>query len=261
MAPKDTESSTVDLSSPAPHVAVITLTSPPRNVLSKADQSRMRKTLTYLDDDPWVRAVVITGGGNFFTAGADPTEDEAVQPGQLRNFLSDFDTLLDSIERFRTPVIAAVNGPAEGGGFELALACDIRVASTTAYFDAAGVNIGLVAHFWRLARITGVGKAKDILLTGDRCSVEQALRWGLVTRAYAPEKLRSEALSLAQRIAGNAPLSVEATKRCTGVALDVDRAKATRLRAAEFATLFQTLDHKEALRAAATRTPGKYHRH
>ncbi len=248
------------LSRPLPRVALITLDNPPVNTLSPECRAELRAVLAELDADLEVRAVVLTGAGRLFTAGADLTADLAMTAGQVPEFLADFGGVVDAIEDFRAPVLAAVNGPAVGGGFELALACDIRLASTESYFVAAGVNVGLLANYWRLVRTVGLGPAKDVLLTGERCAVEDALRWGLVTRVHPPEALLAEALATAARIASRAPLSVEAAKRCANQAALLSRTEADAVQVKEFTALYQSRDHREALRAFFERSPGEFHR-
>jgi enoyl-CoA hydratase len=240
---------------------MITLNNPPVNTLSWESRAAFKAALDELDADTQVRAVVITGAGRAFTAGADLVEDQGMSDGQLPDFVADFGRIIDGIELFRAPVIAAVNGPAVGGGFELALACDIRVASTDASFIAAGVNVGLMANFWRLTRIVGLGPAKEILLTGEKVGAEAAARWGLVTEVHPPERLRDAAMAKAERIATRAPLSVEATKRSANDAFELDREQAGQRQVKEFAELFGKHDHQEALRAFFAKTVGDYQRH
>ncbi len=251
---------TVELRYATPHVAVVTLDNPPANTLDAASRHRFAGALDELGANLDVRCVVVTGAGRAFTAGAD-LRDEMAMPGEaVGEFLAEFDRILLGLESFRAPVIAAVNGPAVGGGFELAMACDIRVASSEAFFVAAGVNVGLVANFWRLPRITGLGPAKEILLTGGRCRAEQALAWGLVTEVHPPERLLPAALEKAERIASRAPLSVEATKECVNLALDVDEREAGRMQVERFARLLATEDHREALRAFFGKRAGEFRR-
>ncbi|RJQ82289.1 enoyl-CoA hydratase/isomerase family protein [Pseudonocardiaceae bacterium YIM PH 21723] len=251
---------TVELSQPSPHIAVITLNHPPVNTLSWTSRADLKRILDKLDGDEDIRAVVITGSGRAFTAGAHLGEDQQMDDGALPEFLGDFDRIINGIENFRAPVIGAINGPAIGGGLELALACDIRIASTRAVFVAAGVNVGLMANFWRLARIVGLGPAKEILLTGEKYGAEEALRWGLVSSVHEPDELMAAALAKAERIASRAPLSVEATKRCVNRALDVTQHDADRLQVSEMSALFRSEDHQEALRAFFSKTSGNYQR-
>ncbi|MGW4515502.1 enoyl-CoA hydratase/isomerase family protein [Streptomyces sp. NPDC004393] len=253
--------SAVLLTHHTPHVVVITLSNPPVNALSWESRAHLKTAIERLEEDPEIRAVVLTGAGGVFTAGADLVQDQRMSRTELPDFVADFERIVDGLERFRAPVIAAVNGPAVGGGFELALACDIRVASSEASFVAAGVNVGLMANFWRLARVVGLGPAKEILLTGERYGAERAASWGLVTEVCTAEALMHVALAKAERIATRAPLSVEATKRCVNDALEMSRDEAHRRQVDELAELFMKDDHKEALRAFFARSVGEYHRH
>jgi enoyl-CoA hydratase/carnithine racemase len=242
------------------HIAVITMHHQPVNTLSWSSRGRLKEILDDLDDNSDVRCVVIGGSGDAFTAGADLREDETMEDDAIKGFLGDFERILGGIENFRAPVIAVINGAAIGGGFELAMACDVRMASTNAFFVAAGVNVGLIANFWRLPRITGLGPAKEILLTGGRYSAEQALRWGLVTSVHEPAELLPAALEKAQRIATRAPLSVENTKECANIALGLDFDGAHQLQVERFLAMFNTEDHKEALRAFFEKREGNYRR-
>jgi enoyl-CoA hydratase len=260
MSTQTATSPDVTLRYESPHVAVITMDHPPSNTLSWASRQELKAILDQLDEDQDVRCVVITGTGKAFTAGANLREDQAMSDDRLTDFLADFDRILTGIEQFRAPVIGAINGATIGGGLEFAMACDIRIASTDAFFVAAGVNVGLIANFWRLTRITGLGPAKEILLTGGRYTAEQALTWGLVTEVHAPEDLLPAALAKAERIATRAPLSVEATKACTNVAPELQREEAQALQVENFLKMFHTSDHQEALSAFFEKRLGTYHR-
>lgn len=250
----------VSLAYETPHIAAITLDNPPRNTLSWESRRRLGEILDELEANTDVRCVVITGAGKAFTAGADLREDEVMADDQLSDFLGGFERILNGIEGFRAPVIAAINGAAVGGGLEFAMSCDIRMASTDAVFIAAGVNVGLIANFWRLPRIVGLGPAKEILLTGDRYTAGEALRWGLVTSVHQPADLMPAAMEKAERIATRAPLSVENTKACAGRGLEMGREAARELQVQKFLEMFHTEDHAEALRAFFERRTGDYHR-
>jgi enoyl-CoA hydratase len=146
-----------------------------------------------------------------------------------------------------------VNGHCVGGGLEIALCCDIRLASTKASFTAAGVNVGLMASAWRLPRIIGVAKAKVMLLTGLPVDARGALGNGLVTEVHEPDALLDAAVALAGRIASRAPLSVEATKRVASRAIDMDAEAAAASNVEEIAILSATEDHAGAVAAFAER--------
>jgi enoyl-CoA hydratase len=205
--------------------------------------------------DP-VTVPILTGTGTVFTAGADLRE--AAAPGDAQSLATELAAVVSAIEDLRCPVVAAVNGAAAGGGLEVALACDLRIASADAVFVAAGVNVGLIASFWRLPRVIGLGPAKQMLLTGRPCDAETALRWGLVGEVHPPRDLLSRSLTVAEQIAGLPPLSVEATKACTHEVLGDDRPAADRLAGEVITRLFATADHGEAVRAFLERRPGRF---
>jgi len=234
------------------HAALIEIDNPPANALGSAARKALHAHLDALEADEAIRALVITGKGRAFCSGDDLKEQEAAQAGGAearKAQLADFAGLLDRIEALRIPTIAAVNGFCLGGGLELALCADIRIASTQASFVCAGVNVGLMASVYRLPRLIGVARAKHMLLTGLPHDAEAAERFGLVTAVYKPDILLTEAETLAARIATRAPLSVEASKRMAGLAPDLSREAAAAAMRDELAVLVTSADHAEALAA------------
>ncbi len=244
-------SGTIHVSRVGDHVAVLEIDHPPRNTLGRAMRAMCRERLDTLAADLAVRAVVVTGCGTAFCSGDDLREEfEAVAGGGTPGAnLLDFGRLLDQLESFRAPVIAAVNGWCVGGGLELALCCDVRLASTAARFVCAGVNVGLMASVYRLPRLIGTARAKHLLLTGLPHDADTAERFGLVTGLYAPDDLMPAALACAARIASRAPLAVEATKRVAGRASDLTPQEALQVQAEELGALIQTADHVAAVTA------------
>jgi len=243
---------------PVRSVALLEIDNPPRNTLGAAMRAQLREILNELAADFSLRALVITGCGKAFCSGDDLREEfEAVAGGrELGANLLDFGSLLDQLEAFRTPVIAAINGWCVGGGVELALCCDIRLASSAAKFVCAGVNVGLMASAYRLPRLIGVARAKHMLFTGLPYDAPTAERFGLVTSVHQPDELLDAALTLAERIASRAPLSVEATKRIASRASELTPREALAMQAKELAALIQTADHITAVTAfLEKRTP------
>lgn len=239
-------------SRPAEGVVLVEIDNPPANALGQAMRAKMVALLDELEADTSVRAVVLTGRGKTFCTGDDLRE--AAANGRVTpQAVAEFNAMLDRLERFRAPVIAAVNGHCVGGGLEVALACDIRLASTKAVFTAAGVNVGLMASAWRLPRVIGVAPAKVMLLTGLPVDASGALANGLVSAVHEPDGLLDAALALATRIASRAPLSVEATKRTASRAMDMDAAEAARSNTEEIAVLSASEDHAGAVAAFAER--------
>jgi enoyl-CoA hydratase len=251
-------SGTIHLEREGEHVALLEIDNPPRNTLGTAMRATLREELAQLAADLSVRAVVVSGRGKAFCSGDDLREElEAVAGGGERGAnLLDFGRLLDQVESFRAPVIAAINGWCVGGGVELALCCDLRLASTDAKFVCAGVNVGLAASAYRLPRLIGVAHAKHMLFTGLPYDAETAARFGLVSEIHRPDELLPAALRLAGRIASRAPLSVEASKRLASSAPDLTPQEALTAQATELATLIGTADHLTAVTAfLEKRTP------
>src|SRR5581483_352534 len=230
------------------HVGLLEIDHPPRNTLGQAMRAKLRELLDALDADLAVRAVVLTGRGEAFCSG-DDLREEAARTGPRDATFLDVGRLVEQVEACRVPVIAAVNGWCVGGGLELALGCDVRLASSAARFVCAGVNVGLAASAYRLPRTIGVARAKHMLLTGLPHDAAAAERFGLVTGVYEPGELLPAALAFAERVASRAPLAVEATKRIASRALDLAAAEGRELQAREIHTLRQSADHRAAVNA------------
>jgi enoyl-CoA hydratase/carnithine racemase len=241
------------------HIGRITMDNPPRNALGTRIRERFMAELDALEANLAVRCVIVTGTGATFCSGDDLREAATRGAGALDS-LRQFGKLLARIEGFRCPVIAQVNGHAVGGGLELALCCDIRIASPNASFIAAGVNVGLMASVFRLPRLVGVARAKRMLLTGLPVDAVTAQEWGLVTDLVEAATLDDDTLKLAQRIASRAPLSVEAAKRQSGAAFDNTASEAQAAARAELEVLANSSDHREGLAAFAERREPRFSR-
>lgn len=198
-------------------VAVVTISRPQAlNALNTRFFQELDDLLAGLSQDKGLRALVLTGAGKAFVAGADIAEmvDKDSKAGS--EFSRVGQRTFRSLEEFPAPVIAAVNGFALGGGCELAMACDFRIASTLAKFGQPEVNLGLTPGYagtQRLPRLIGAGNALYLLLTGELVSAEEALRLGLVQKVVAPEQLMPEALGLAKKIAAKGPQAARLVKR------------------------------------------------
>ena len=252
-------SPTIHKSNPAPNIVLLEIDNPPANSLSKVIKIQFLNLIEELEKDKNIRALIITGKGNKFCTGDDLKEaiDNSKESLDivLKN-LKKFGQIMDRIEALPYPVIAAINGWCIGGGLELALCCDIRLAVKSSKFICAGVNVGLTASGYRLPRIIGIGRAKQMLYTGTPLSVEKAEQYGLVTGVYESEKLLPTALELAKVVASKAPLAVQATKRIAGVALETDLKEAQKIQEKELLTLAASKDYQNALQAfAAKRQP------
>jgi enoyl-CoA hydratase len=217
---------------PRDSVALVTLDRPERmNAMAFDVMVPLRETLETVSRDNDVRVVVLTGAGPAFCSGAD-LEDPGRVPGidgltlptiALRS-MELLDDVILAIRRMHQPVIAAVNGPAIGGGFCLALACDIRIAAQPAYFRAAGISNGLTASelgiSYLLPRAIGSARAAEIMLTGRDVPADEADRIGLVSRTVPLPELLEACLDVAARITGFSRPGVELTKRMLSASLD-----------------------------------------
>jgi len=233
-------SATIHVSRPTGSILLLELDAPPANALGLAMRTQLVKILDEVTADRETRAVVLTGRGGVFCAGDDLREAHGRSAPDALAAVENFNHLMDWIEGLRAPVIAAIDGWCFGGGLELALACDIRLASDRAAFAASGVNIGLMASVNRLPRLIGVARAKAHLLTGAQFGPARALADGVVTAVHPPERLLPEAFHIAEWIASRAPLAVEAAKRVVDGRSYVEE---------ELPALVASADHREAIAA------------
>jgi enoyl-CoA hydratase/carnithine racemase len=233
-------------------VAVLRIDRPPLNALSNALLDEIASSARELAGDPDVKAVVVLGGAKAFAAGADISEfggpDEARAIGQR------FRAAYDAISEIPRPVIAAINGVALGGGLELALACDLRLAADGIEMGLLEVRLGIIpgaGGTQRLARVAGTAIAKELIFTGRRIPAALAAELGIVTRVVAPSELAAAADKLAAEVAECAPLAVAAAKRAIdgGAALALDAALA--LERASYETILNSEDRSEGLAAFA----------
>lgn len=206
-------------------VAVVTLNRPKtKNALDTALLSALLETIPQLGDDASVRAIVLTGAGGAFCAGAD-LKAAMSNPEAFTNIdqtMSRYHGVIRAIIGAPKPVIAMVEGPAVGFGCDLALACDLRMLSTDAYLEERFVKIGLMPDgggtFW-LPRLVGLGKAMELMLTGDRILADQALALGLTNRVLPTSELRAETMKLADKLSKGPPLAFAEIKRAVRASL------------------------------------------
>ncbi len=238
-------------------IAVVRLNRPDRlNALNRRLQDELGEAFAAAEAAPEVRVVILTGAGRAFSVGADIEELETTAEGAARQLQASL-ACLSSPERLRKPVIAAVNGYALGGGFELALACDIVVASDRAVFSVPEPTLGVVPGLamQRLPRLVGVMRAREILLTARRLSAQEAREYGLVTRVAPHDELMNQARSVAMSMADLAPLALELLKGAINRnLLPSDLAFAERANA----WLFTTRDAQEGIRAFREKRKPKF---
>lgn len=229
------------------HVATITINRPKAlNALSTAVLTDLNAALDEVAADQDVYALIITGAGEkSFVAGADIAEmkdksvEEAAEYGKFGN------AVFRKIETFRCPVIAAVNGFALGGGCELAMSCDIRVASENAVFGQPEVGLGITPGFGgtqRLARLVGAGIAKEMIYTARNIKADRAAQIGLVNKVVVAEELSATVMKMAQGIAKNAPIAVAYAKKAINNGLQTDIDSGIAIEVEEFSNCFATED-------------------
>jgi enoyl-CoA hydratase len=242
------------------NVATITISRPEAlNALNSTVLEELFEAFQEVDKDEAVRCVIVTGDGRSFVAGADIAEMSTLNPVEAKRFAQKGHKLMNFIEKTEKPVIAAVNGFALGGGCELAMACDIRLASSKALFGQPETGLGITPGFGgtqRLSKIVGPGNASLLILTAQNIKADEALRIGLVQKVYEPEQLMEEAEKLAKVIAGNAPVAVMASKTLINKGYGLDLFSGCALEAEGFGVCFGTTDQKEGMKAFLSK--GKY---
>lgn len=196
-------------------VALVALNRPEKlNALNRDVLTDLRRALDEAERDPEVRVVVITGAGRAFCAGADVTEF-AKGTSDVRQFIELGREVFERIGNMGKPVIAAVNGYALGGGFELALSCDFIIASSNAAFGSTEINLGIIPGWGatqRLIATAGLAKAREVVMLGEVFSAEEALRIGIVHKVVPPERLMEESLELARKLCQKSPTALSIAK-------------------------------------------------
>jgi enoyl-CoA hydratase len=245
-------------------IARVTVNRP--KVLNALDDTTLREltaVFVELAADPAVRCVVLTGAGDkAFVAGADIAAMADMQPAEARAF-SERGHRLAALMESGPPVVAAVNGFALGGGLELALACDFALAASTAKLGFPEVGLGVIPGLGgtqRLARRVGVGKARELVYTGNVITAAEALRIGLVNGVAEPDALAAAVTLVAEKIASRAPLAVAEAKRVLREGADLPLAQALALEAEAFGRLFGTGDQKEGMHAFLEKRAARFER-
>jgi enoyl-CoA hydratase len=244
-------------------IAVITIDNPPSlNALNTATLTQLDRVLTELGDNPEVKGVIVTGGGEkSFIAGADITEFIQINKETAAAFMARGQRIFDKIEAFDRPVIAAINGFALGGGNELAMSCDIRIAAENAVFGQPEVNLAIIPGYGgtqRLARLVGPGKAKEIILADERISAQEALRIGLVQRVVPKGQALEEAKKLMGKITAKGPVAVKMAKKAINQGLKMSLKEGLDLEADCEAICFGTEDKNEGVKAFLEKRPAKF---
>ena len=242
--------------------AIVTISRPEAlNALNSAVITELEQAVTALEDDREIRCMILTGEGRSFVAGADIGEQRPLDLDGGRRWGQRGSALFRRIEKLEFPTIAAVNGFALGGGCELALCCDIILASEKARFGQPEVGLGITPGFsgtQRLPRRVGIAKAKELIFSGRMIRAGEAKEIGLVNAVYPPEALMDAALEMAQSFTKNAPIAVKYAKACIdrGMQMDIDDGIAVENEL--FAMCFATADQKEGMGAFLEKRPAVF---
>lgn len=232
------------------------------NALSRALVARLRAELATLATESALTALVLTGvEGKAFCAGADLKERMAMSVEQTLAFLDDLGGLVNAIADFPRPVIAALSGAALGGGLEIALACDFRLADASARLGLSEVRLGIIpgaGGTQRLSRLCGMAVAKELVLTGQRIDAEQAQALGLVSRVVPAGELRSATEALASELAAAGPLALGQAKRAIDQGFDLPIAQALQIERRCYEVVLPSEDRGEGLRAFAEKRPPRF---
>jgi enoyl-CoA hydratase len=222
------------------------------NALNSETLGELNQAIGYLAESDQVKVVMITGEGKAFVAGADIAEMKDMSKEQAQAFSRKGQKTFDSIASLEKPVIAAVNGFALGGGCELAMACDIRIASDKAKLGQPEVNLGIIPGFagtQRLSRLVGIAKAKELILTADMIDAQTALSIGLVNQVVPADQLMNVCLEMAGKIASKGPTAIKMAKKSVNQGIEMSLDDGNRLEVDLFSDCFPGGEAKEGMSA------------
>ena len=235
-------------------IGIVTINRPKLlNALNGEVHAELYKIFQEIEDDPGVRVVILTGSGErAFVAGADIAEMQLQSSLEIGSFIGTGRKAFDRIYSLSKPVIAAVNGFALGGGCELAMCCDVIIASENAKFGQPEINLGIIpgaGGTQRLARLIGMTRAKELIYTGDIIDAKTAFMIGLVNKVVPPDSLMTEAKGLAQKLLGKSSIALSLAKKAINTGADMGLPSGLDLEAQCFARCFATEDQKEGMKA------------
>jgi enoyl-CoA hydratase/carnithine racemase len=247
---------TIVVSSPAPKVLQITLNRPKKlNAFDELMIREMRQVIWDANFDDDVRAIIITGAGRAFCAGRDIGGlhyENNLSTAGYRSYVRANHELFDEMEAIEKPIIAAVNGICAGGGVEMSIACDFRIASTSAEFLLPENQLGVIPASGacsRMIQMVGIGRLKEMIMAVRPFNAEKALQVGLVTDVVSPEGLMSASIDLAQRLIGLAPQALGMAKHIINMCQNVDTETGRQLERLGQSVLIRTNDNKEGMAA------------
>lgn len=245
------------------HIGIITLNRPDAaNALSQELLDELLIQLQRWRSDPSIRVLIITGSGEkVFCAGADLKERARMNEFEVRQAVAKIRNTVEAVAKMPVPVIAAINGAAIGGGLELALACDLRLATKEANFALTETSLGIIpgaGGTQRLAREIGIQKAKSMIFTGQRISTSTAQEWGLILQTTEKKELLQEARRLAKQVSHNAPLAIRQAKSAIQNGIEVDINTGLFIEEKAYEITIPTEDRLEGLAAFKEKRPPKY---
>ncbi|MGG2065721.1 enoyl-CoA hydratase [Bacillus sp. S14(2024)] len=237
-----------------PHIVKVTLNRERQaNALSLALLEELQETLSRINEENDVRVVMITGAGaKAFCAGADLKERANMNEEQVRHAVGMIRSTMDMVEQLSQPVIAVINGIALGGGTELSLACDIRIASETASLGLTETSLAIIpgaGGTQRLPRLIGIGRAKELIYTARRISSAEAKEYGLVEHVVPAKELEEKAIEIAKQIAKNGPIAVRLAKEAITNGMQVDLQTGLQMERQAYEGVIHTKDRLEGLQA------------
>ncbi len=235
------------------NISIISINRPKQyNSLNTDVIEELHLAVDHIKEDEDCHVLIISGEGSAFVAGADISEMKDMDVLEARAFAKKGLDLFRKIETMEKPSIAAVNGFALGGGCELAMACDIRIGSSKAKFGQPEVGLGITPGFGgtiRLPRLVGLGKAKELIFTGEIIKADEAMKIGLINHLVEPEDLMDKAMEIANKISKNAQLAVRYSKAAINKNYEVDIDTGIEIEKNLFALCFASLDQKEGMGA------------
>ena len=244
-------------------IAILTMNRPKAlNALNDQTLEELDRIFTCLEGEESILGVIITGEGKGFVAGADISQMQSYKSEEGRNYANRAQALFNKIEALEKPVIAAVNGYALGGGCELSMSCDIRIASEKAVFGQPEANLGVIPCFGgtqRLPRLVGTGIAKELIYTGRQVKAEEAKSIGLVNKVVPAESLLDEAKAMLRTILEKAPMAIRYSKVAINRGMDVDMRAGLVLEKDLAAITFGTEDKQEGMDAFLGKRPAVFH--
>ncbi len=243
-------------------IALIVMNRPKAmNALNNDTLFELNQIIQWANDSDEISGLIITGEGKSFVAGADISQMKDYDSEEGRKYANFAQGVFNKIESLEKPVIAAVNGFALGGGCELSMSCDLRIASDKAVFGQPEVNLGVIPCFGgtqRLSRLIGVGRAKDLIYTSRMVKSEEALQMGLVNRVVNHKELLDEAKKLMQSILEKAPIAIRYSKVAINTGINMDLYHALEFEKDVAALSFGTKDKQEGMNAFLEKRPANF---